>query len=273
MGRLIVSIVVYRSPLSTLEKVLSCLKQAGDLAQAEELIRAVQVVLVDNASGAAYGKLLKELVHRRQAAGLELHLVWRPGNGGYGLGHNEVGTDAGDFRLVLNPDVFLEPDSLVEGLGFLHRHPEVGLVVPWVLDGQGRPDFLCKRYPSVLVLGLRGFAPLWLRGWFKTHLESYEMRDLDWDRPQLKLELVSGCCLLMRGRLWRETGGFCPDYFLYFEDFDFSLRAREKTQIAYVPDFRVTHLGGRAAAKGPKHIVWFARSAIRFFNRYGWRWI
>lgn len=273
MSKLIVSIVVYRSPLPVLERNLICLRQAGENAVAGNLIEEVRAILVDNASGEEYKRQLQSLVCRHQEQGFGLQLVMRPDNGGYGLGHNEVSTAPEDFRLVLNPDVFLEPQSLVAGLAFLHAHPQVGLVVPWAEDEHGVPLFLCKRYPSVLVLGLRGFAPSWLKRAFRGLLEKYEMRDVDFSMARRDLEVVSGCCLLLRGKLWQEMGGFDHRYFLYFEDFDFSLRARRITQVAYLPEFRIVHLGGNAARKGWRHRIWFVRSAAKFFNQYGWRWI
>ncbi|GAB6067990.1 glycosyltransferase family 2 protein [Methylothermus subterraneus] len=272
MPDLIASIVVYRSPLPALEKALFHLRQAGECAVAQGQLGAFKVVLVDNASGPEYRRALQDLI-RRWRQSLRLELILSPANGGYGLGHNQVATQGGDFRLVLNPDVFLETKGLAAALEFLKEHPEVGVVVPRALDGQGQRAYLCKRYPSVLVLALRGFAPAWLRAPFRSLLAAYEMRDLNWDRAQFDLSLVSGCCLLVRGRVWRQTGGFDPQYFLYFEDFDFSLRARRIAKIAYLPDFQIVHLGGGAARKGIRHTIWFLRAAFRFFRQYGWRWI
>jgi GT2 family glycosyltransferase len=67
------------------------------------------------------------------------------------------------------------------------------------------------------------------------------------------------------------VGGFSPEYFLYFEDFDLSLRFAGEGQIAYVPAVRITHTGGYAAGKGWRHRRLFLRSAMRFFGRHGWR--
>jgi GT2 family glycosyltransferase len=64
--------------------------------------------------------------------------------------------------------------------------------------------------------------------------------------------------------------GFDPRYFLYFEDFDLSLRLSKVAPIAYVPAVRIVHHGGHAAAKGFAHIRWFATSARRFFSMHGW---
>ncbi len=272
MSKLIVSIVVYRSALKTLEQTLACLHRAGERALAQGVIQALKAVVIDNASGTEYQAALCALVHRWQQS-LALELIFRPDNGGYGLGHNAVETQTGDFRLVLNPDAFLDPDSLVQALGFLKEHPEVAVVVPKVLDAQGHLVYACKGYPSVLALGLRGLAPDWLKAKFSRYLAAYEQRGRDFSQVMFDPGLISGCCFLLRGKIWQETKGFDPGYFLYFEDFDFSLRARQIAQIAYLPEFQVVHLGGGAAGKGWWHRILFVRAAVRFFNRHGWRWV
>lgn len=61
------------------------------------------------------------------------------------------------------------------------------------------------------------------------------------------------------------------DYFLYFEDFDLSLRAGRLGLSAYCPGMARPAFGGGVARKGWRHIACFARSAARFFNTHGWR--
>jgi len=68
------------------------------------------------------------------------------------------------------------------------------------------------------------------------------------------------------------TGGFDPRYFLYFEDFDWSVRLNRVTKTAYVPAVQIGHHGGGAAKKGFKHIYYFVKSALRFYRRHGWKW-
>ncbi len=272
MSRLLVSIVTHNSSLDVLRQTIEFLRSAFVKLKKEALITEGVLVLVDNASDSLYLMRLKSFISSYQHHDqLPVSFIEQPENQGYGQGHNVAGNGNEDFRLILNPDVFLAPDALVHALTFMKEDPQVGVVVPRVLDREGKQDYLCKRYPSVLDLALRGFAPAWLRKMFKKHLDYYEMRDRDWTKPHCQVELASGCCLLMRGAVWRALGGFSPDYFMYFEDFDLSMRASKLAPIAYVPGFEVTHLGGNAARKGWRHIVWFVRSAWVFFNRYGWR--
>jgi hypothetical protein len=67
------------------------------------------------------------------------------------------------------------------------------------------------------------------------------------------------------------VGGFSPDYFLYFEDYDLSMRIRRRSQIAYVGRVRIVHHGGEAAKKGKAHVRLFLASALRFFRTHGWK--
>ncbi len=270
MARLTVSVVVHRSPLPVLERTLVCLHRALAAARCQGLVHAADVVVVDNASGPEY---LARLTERLRSWGDGVRLLAGRTNPGYGGGHNRVPASGSDYRLILNPDVFLASDALVRALTFLRDNPAVGLVVPRARDPHGRHLYLCKRRPSVAVLALRGFAPAWLQRRFAALLAAYEMRDRDWERVRTDLAVVSGCCLLIRERVWRELGGFDPGYFLYFEDFDLALRAGRVTRLAYVPGFEVVHLGGQAARKGWRHRWWFVRSAWRFFRGHGWRWV
>jgi len=35
---------------------------------------------------------------------------------------------------------------------------------------------------------------------------------------------------------------------------------------------RIVHHGGGAARKGWRHVLRFTTSAVRFFNKHGWKW-
>jgi GT2 family glycosyltransferase len=113
-----------------------------------------------------------------------------------------------------------------------------------------------------------------IRKLFAKRLARYEMRDLIndrdvvWDPP-----IVSGCFMLFRTEVLKRLTGFDPRYFLYFEDYDLSLRTHELARVVYAPAVRVLHHGGGAARKGSAHIRMFAASAFKFFNRFGWKWL
>jgi LmbE family N-acetylglucosaminyl deacetylase/GT2 family glycosyltransferase len=269
---LAISMVTYAPDLTVLAMVMDRLGQALAHAQHRNLLGAVQLTLVDNGPGASWRKPLQNLL---EAAALPatVELLSGQGNVGYGAGHNlAFHRGGGAVHLILNPDVLLEEDALSEGLAFLAAHPEAGLVAPAAWDGEGQRQYLCKRYPTVLDLALRGFAPAKWQRWFQNRLDRYELREqadhiVLWDPP-----IASGCFMLCRRAALEQVGGFQPDYFLYFEDFDLSLRLASVARLAYASQVRIVHLGGHAARKGWRHIGLFIRAAARFFHRHGWRW-
>ena len=194
-------------------------------------------------------------------------------NLGFGAGHNLALDTDSEFHLILNPDLILDEDALTNALAFMQANPECGLLTPRAYWDNGQRQYLCKRYPTVLDLLLRGFAPPGIRKLFQKRLAHYEMadvineQDVYWDPP-----IVSGCFMLFRTEVWKQLGGFDPRFFLYFEDFDLSLRAQAITRVAYVPSVRLIHHGGHASRKGWHHIWMFTRSMISFFSIHGWKW-
>jgi GT2 family glycosyltransferase len=206
---------------------------------------------------------------------LKTTIIEGQGNVGYGRGHNlAIGRTSSRYHLILNPDIELGDDALSHALAFMEAHPEVGLLSPLILEEGGSQQFLCRRFPTVLDLFARGFLPGSLRKQFAKRLARYEMRDvindhdIVWDPP-----IVSGCFMLFRTEVLKKLNGFDPRYFLYFEDYDISLRTHEIARVAYVPSVRVLHHGGDAAKKGWTHIKLFIASAFKFFNRFGWKWL
>jgi GT2 family glycosyltransferase len=99
------------------------------------------------------------------------------------------------------------------------------------------------------------------------------MQDVTRDTPATGISMVSGCFMFFRRPVLEKLGGFDGSFFLYFEDFDLSLRAATQGEVAYVPAVRIQHDGGAAARKGLRHIRWFATSALHFYRLHGWKWV
>ena len=270
---LTVSIVVYRSALPVLRATVESLLYAIDIAREAGPLGTAAIDLVHNAEASAdFTALSDALADQAQGLSIRFRLLEGHGNVGYGRGHNlSVAQAASDYHLILNPDVTLAPDSLLQGLLFLLDNPAVAGASPAVEDGEGRRQYVCKRYPSVLDLLLRGFAPARVKHLFRARLAHYEMQDLPETSPSVNIPIISGCFMLFRTEVLHRVGGFDEAYFLYFEDFDLSLRVHAYGLLAYVPAMHIVHLGGHSARKGLRHIGMFARSGMRFYRTHGWR--
>jgi GT2 family glycosyltransferase len=272
---LTVSIVTYHPDLSQLDTTLRKLSASMAMAREAGLLRAVNLVLIDNTGDRAVAEAVVKLgAAHFESSAVTMNYLHGHANIGYGAAHNLVMHGGNThFHLVLNPDVELGEETLSVALHYFEENEDIGVIVPAMFRPDGTRQYVCKRYPCVFDLALRGFAPRPLRKLFRKRLEHYEMRDVIADDVVSPVPVMSGSFMLLRRKAIESTGGFDPDFFLYFEDFDWSVRLNRVTRSAYVPTVRAVHHGGGAARKGWRHVTYFTRSGVHFFNKHGWKWI
>jgi GT2 family glycosyltransferase len=269
--RVSAAIVVYRTDPAVLRRALASLAASIEAAKGDHLVSAARIVVVVNDPGEMPPALAPVIAEWPAAAG-DLEVLRGHGNVGYGRANNlALARVESDIHLVMNPDVELDRAAVPAVMRAFCEHSHVSLVAPAVRGEDGAPQYLCKRYPSVWVLFLRGFAPAALRRRFAGSLSRYEMRDLIGDHYLEHVTLASGCFMAARTQALRRVGGFDPRFFMYFEDYDLTLRMAHEGTVAYVPQARIVHLGGEASRKGWRHVAWFVTSAWRFFRRHGWK--
>ncbi len=267
MTELSISIVLYDTPAEVATRTINQLSTAVLNAQTEKLLSHTILTVINNGKDL---EVVKEIVRDASTEGLSIKIFQNAENVGYGTAHNEsILKETSDYHLILNPDVFLSDDALSLAINHLQSHPDVMMVTPYGLNADNEPLHLAKRYPSLLILALRGFSNNPGNHWFTNRLARYEYRDTEFREPT-RVRLASGCCMLCRTSVLQSLQGFDERFFLYFEDYDLSLRIGQVGKIVCLPQMKIVHEGGEAARKGMKHILMFSRSAIRFFNRWGW---
>ena len=270
LPELAISVVLYHSDLLLFERLLVSLGAA--LRQAD--LSFTELICIDHSQDPEYAGRLRALCDRHEdAGGLSIECIHAEQNLGYGAGHNmALSLVNSHFHLLLNPDVELDKCALEVALETLRSDSTLAAVAPIGLSPSGDREYLAKEYPSVLVLALRAFAPQWLQRRFSGMLARYEMREMPVEGSSRPIPIASGCCMWVRREYFDGVGGFDEGYFLYFEDFDLSLRLSRLGTLIEHDGIEIIHHGGKAAQKGWRHIWWFSRSAIRFFQSWGWRW-
>ncbi len=266
-----ISIVVYKSNKDVLEKTLVSLRDALSFAQDSVVLAGVSLFIVDNEGNASINleSFVLEIFDFGSAIYV-LDIISGHGNVGYGKGHNlAINRSKRDYHLVLNPDVILEKDAIFQALMFLQDYPLVGMISPASKTGHGTTEYLCKHYPCLLDLLLRGFAPVSVKRWFERRLSYYEFRQETLNGVPFVTPIISGCFMFGKVSLFGKVGGFSNDFFMYFEDFDLSLRMGKFEKIMHVPSVKITHFGGGASRKGFRHILMFVKSAIIFYRNNG----
>jgi len=268
-------IVCYDTPIGQLQQLFGSLLAAIDYLRNQQALSEVVIYLINNSDHSVIANhIFSEQQHLIKKHGVEFRYFHGHGNIGYGSAHNLILRELKtDLHAILNPDITLEKDALAEGVGVFVNNPSVVMLSPSAKDCFGEKQYLCKRYPSILTLFIRGFLPKIFQSMFRKKMKRYEMRDLSENVVSNNIQLASGCFMLSDTSVFRKVGGFDEKYFLYFEDFDLSMRIQKFGLLVYAPSVRITHKGGGAARKGYRHVYYFIRSSFRFFNSYGWRFI
>lgn len=271
---LTVSIVTFAPDLELLTRCVASLNQAINVAHHRGVLATTSLIIIDNGPGDQWLAQLRDMgteLDARAEFALPIRYLSGHGNIGFGAGHNLAITQSkSDFHLILNPDVILCQDAIANGITFMQQHARVGVVTPRAESAPGIRQYLCRTYPTLFDLFLRGFAPMALRRLFAERLAALELQEKCGEIPAMDVAIISGCFMLYRTELLQRLHGFSEEYFLYFEDFDLSLRTKKLAQLAYVPSVRIIHAGGNAGRKGWRHIRMFISSAWTFMNQHGW---
>lgn len=273
-GSLSVSLVVYYPDLNLLYETIDSLKQAYTHANERGCIDRLTLFIIENGADIKDRQSINQFLNKTfSESGVDFEYVSGHGNVGYGRGNNiGIQKSQSEYHLILNPDVYLYNDALENGLSVFQAHPEIGMLAPVIINDLSEITHLCKNYPDVLTLFSRGVGIAKSKT-LKDRIDKYSLKKLKLNQLIKNIPIFSGCFMLYRTDVLKQLKGFDPSFFLYFEDFDLSLKTNELTQTALIPSMRIRHLGGGAAKKGGKHIFYFAVSAYKFFNKHGWKWL
>ena len=265
-----VTVVLCRSDIGRLGATLSKLDRA-----VQRLEQRTPLYLIDHSLDERYSDEVRALLSDPGYSSLlDIQHLVRTRNPGFGSGHNSIlSLPMGDCHLILNPDVEMQDDFLIRVRQTMAEQADVAVLAPRGADELGKEEYLAKRYPSVLVLLMRAFAPGWLQKPVHKQMSRYELQDLPISDPLQDVPRLSGCCMVVQPRAFRAVGGFDERFFLYFEDYDLCMRLLSEGRVVRDPSHLIVHHGGQAARKGWRHILWFLRGGLRFFNSWGWRWV
>nr|CAD6596937.1 glycosyltransferase family 2 protein [Rhizobium sp. TCK] len=265
-ARLIIVIVNYRTGALAVDCLTSLF--AGTLPS------ETYVVVADAASGDDSVPTLEKAISQNSWAEAVLMLPLQDNRGFSASNNCALEAAIGRFGrpryvLFLNPDTLVRPGALQALLDFLNIHPRAGIVGAHLEDPDGTPQACAFRFPTVLG-ELESEARI---GLLSRLLSMWRIAPKLPDLPA-RVDWVSGAALLAKMELLEDTGGFDPDYFLYFEEVDLCLRAaRNGWECWHVPDSHIVHLVGQSTGVTRKMLpsrrppYWF-RSRQRFFVKH-----
>ena len=191
-------------------------------------------------------------------------------NLGYGKAHNiairETAYEQTAFHLVMNSDIRVQAEDIDAMHDWMIANPQVGQLMPKVLNPDGSQQYLAKRLPSPLDVFGRRFLPAFL---MKRRNRRYELRDLDLTRP-INAPYLSGCFMLLRTKAVVEAGLFDERFFMYPEDIDHTRRIHRNYLTLYYPAWTIVHDHAQASYKNKHMLRIHIQNMCRYFNKWGW---
>ncbi len=190
----------------------------------------------------AYEEYCRKEAERGGALDVDPPLTLIRGGGNLGFaGGNNVGLRyalaRGDVEYVwlINNDTVVDPYALTRLVERMEQQPSVGMC--------GSTIRLYHDTEKIQALGggfyCRWIGLPWHHGRFAIRRKMINQR-----RAEMWMNYVEGASMFVSRQFLEEIGLMCEDYFLYFEEADWAIRAKSSFQLAYAPESVVYHKVG-----------------------------
>jgi GT2 family glycosyltransferase len=242
------------------ELLRDCLRslkeQAGDLRY--------ETIVVDNLSSDGSTEMV-----RREFTWVKLV---EPGeNLGFGRANNlAFRHSTGRWVLLLNPDTVVLDRAIEKLVKFADGHPEAAAVGGRTLkrDGKSLERSCCWGSPGMWPLVCKAFG---LHIIFKNSaIFNREAMDY-WQRDSVReVDVITGCCLMIRRDVYQRTGGFDDHFFMYAEETDLCWRmSRDHGKLIFCPEAQIIHLVGESAKKASSNRLFHInRALLKLFRKH-----
>lgn len=181
-------------------------------------------------------------------------------NTGYASGINRAvaASPPASSILVLNPDASLDPNSVPRMLDVLRRG-RVGVVAPRIREADGSLSPTLRRGPTMGRVGGLSFTGLPA---FTERIEDPSEYNFEHE-----VEWAVGAVLLVAADCYEALAGMDESYFLYSEETDFSLRAKDAGwTTVYTPSAGAMHVGGGSGESATTHTMKIV-NRVRLYRR------
>lgn len=175
-----------------------------------------------------------------------------------------------EYLLFLNPDATVFPGTLERALSVMDdpENSQVGISGVQLVGIAGKVERSCARFPtpSKLLAQAMGLDRLIPR---LGHLM------VDWPHDSTQaVDQVMGAFFLVRRDMFNNLVGFDERFFLYFEEVDFSYRAKQAGwKSLYLADVQAFHRGGGTSDQiKARRLFYVLRSRLLYANKHFGFW-
>ncbi|MFZ5516349.1 MAG: glycosyltransferase family 2 protein [Candidatus Zhuqueibacterota bacterium] len=175
---------------------------------------------------------------------------------------------ATDLILLLNNDTLVDRSFLTELVRKIASDPAIGLV--------GGKIYHYDSEQCHAGFSRSNQCKIWSAGGgihqFTKRTFQYGEGKIDrgqWDRER-EVDFLSGCCLLVRRDVIEKIGLLDPDYFMYYEDVDFCVRAKKAGfKICFTPKSVIWHKVSKSSDKSERDFYRIRNAIIILRKQFG----
>lgn len=228
-------------------------------------------IVVDNNSSDGTEKALKDLL----LPNMKYKFIQSGANLGF-AGGNNVGIKyalqkESQYVILMNNDLILPEDILIKLVRFMNKNITVGLASPKMYFAKGY-EFHKDRYKKSelgKVIWYAGGLVDW-KNVYSSHKGVDEVDAGQFDKVEAT-DFANGACVIIRSQVFKKIGLMDADLFLYWEDADFSTKARKAGfEVCYVPDTHLWHMvsSSTGGSGSPTNDYFITRNRYYFALRY-----
>ncbi|WP_454827836.1 glycosyltransferase family 2 protein [Paraburkholderia xenovorans] len=238
--------------------VLVNYKNARDTLRCIESLRQLDygsysIVVVDNCSGDGSYERFMEL-------GPSVKVIGSDSNDGFAaacnMAMNALRDSAVKYFWLLNNDTIVRKDTLSELVAVAEQSASIGAVGSRIVDLHNVDKTICAGGGVISRITGRSM-----------HVENFT--------ADTKLDYLCGASCLIRRDAYLDIGPLSEQYFLYWEDADYSFRlAKKNWSISFADKSIVMHAESNTVGKGsPRFDYFFSRGSVIFLRshfKYHW---
>jgi GT2 family glycosyltransferase len=212
------------------------------------------IIVVDNASIDGSVQMIKNefqnviLIENKENTG---------GAGGFATGMNYAVKNEYSYICIQDNDTTVDKQTFVNLKNYLDINPKVGVVGATILK-MDEPEIIQEVGANLD---------------FKNFEFTLNYKDKKFIKEELpnfiKCDYVPACCFMTRLEVLKEVGVFDENYFIYWDDIDWSTRVRmNKYEIHAITNAFVWHKGGGRLLLNTFKQYYYYRNRLVFFSKY-----
>ncbi|HAT1866883.1 TPA: glycosyltransferase [Legionella pneumophila] len=243
------------------EMLLKCIKQV--LASTVP----VKIIVSDNASSDDSLHLLT-VAYRDNP---NIHIHKNHANLGFSAANNAVyPMIETPFILYLNPDCFINENTIVHLLQVMNDYPDAGMAGCLVTNQDGTEQAGCRGLTPTPARVFNQMCKLGKIFPDNPKFSGYLLSDKPLPDHPVEVELISGSCMFVRKKTIDDIGLLDAKYFLYCEDYDWFFRVIQGGwKIIFTPQTKVTHIKSYSTQQIPIRVLGYkAKGMWRYHNKF-----